>query len=183
VSAERKEFAPCNPKACAQCPWRIANHGRPHPHGFYRLSNLRRLWNGLRRGARMSCHPTDPTMAEFEGYERTAARAVTYECTGAVVLIQREMTRFQQLAKESVAAGDSPPRGLQLYRAASGTRALTREGLAEHAWTMLTGGGLFGQKLKMGQPDLSDPEIGHPDLPPWGDGAERNILEAKATIA
>ena len=52
---------------CDQCAWRVANHGKRHPGGFYRKDNLRRLWNQIRKGGRLqSCHPTDrdtPTTA------------------------------------------------------------------------------------------------------------------------
>ena len=46
---------------CTGCPWRTANHGTPHPGGFYRRTNLRRLWARIRQGGGIqSCHPTDP---------------------------------------------------------------------------------------------------------------------------
>lgn len=56
--------------ACLACPWRLSNQGRPTPGGWYTRRNLDRLWAGLRRGTRMSCHPTDPRMAELaeDGY-------------------------------------------------------------------------------------------------------------------
>ena len=38
---------------CSDCPWRIANHGRRHPGGFFRKDNLRRLWNQIRKGGGM----------------------------------------------------------------------------------------------------------------------------------
>jgi hypothetical protein len=51
---------PACPRACSSCPWRLSNQGsKPDPHKFYTPANLRRLWHGMRNGARMSCHPTD----------------------------------------------------------------------------------------------------------------------------
>lgn len=89
------------PQPCAECPWRLSNHCREHEHGFYDDDNRERLWAGLRSGEApgMTCHPTDPDMAEFEGYEKTATRVVTYECAGAVVLIQRELAIIQNIAE------------------------------------------------------------------------------------
>ena len=46
---------------CQACPWRVENHGKRHPDGWYTKANLRRLWSGIRRGEEMSCHPTDPS--------------------------------------------------------------------------------------------------------------------------
>lgn len=67
---------------CLACPWGTANRSRPTPGGWYSRRNLDRLWSGLRRGARMSCHPTDPRMADvvedgYAGFSPASRRHLT----------------------------------------------------------------------------------------------------------
>lgn len=153
---------------CAHCPWRTANQGKkPDPYKFYTLTNLRRLWGGLKRGERMTCHPTDPAMAEFEGYEKTAARKVTNECAGALVLIQRELQRAQDAMEAADAEGKRD--GIRRYRRAH-PKGLTRDGVAAHFQSMMFGSNpLTG--LNMPKVNLNEPGIGHPDLEAWEDRA------------
>lgn len=120
-------LGPSARSACAQCPWRLENQGKRHRHGFYTKANLRRLWAGIRRGERMTCHPTDPAMAEFEGYEGTAERELTHECVGALVLAQREVMRFQWACE--AAAREGARDGYARYRRMF-PRGLLREGFA-----------------------------------------------------
>jgi hypothetical protein len=158
---ERKALAPAHRKPCAQCPWRTENQGKRHPHSFYTKANLRRLWRGLRDGERMTCHPTDPTMDEFEGYEATAEREVTHECAGALILIQREIMRFSDAAKEAEAEGAKD--GLRRYRSRF-PRGLTKNGIAAHLWNAMVAGPTH---LTAARPNLNEPGIGHPDIPEW----------------
>lgn len=126
----------------------------PDPHGFYSRKNLARLWKGLRSGARMSCHPTDPRMAEFEGYESLAEREVAHECAGALVLAQRELMTFQD-----VVHADPHGNSLKTYRAKR-PNGLTRIGLVAIVERSMLGGTVF-DPVKMALPDLRDPEIGY----------------------
>jgi hypothetical protein len=161
VSDGLKTIEPACPKACSSCPWRLANQGsKPDPHKFYTPANLKRLWSGMRDGYHMSCHPTDPRMAEFAGYEPLAARDTAHECTGSLILVQREFMLFQQMC-------EADPKGkktLQAYRRRR-PNGLTRNGLLE-----VINRGLFGHipilggGVKMATPDLSDLEIGYPAL-------------------
>lgn len=82
---------------CSACPWRLANHGKPHPHGWYTKKNLRRLWGGLRTGEApgMSCHPTDPNNEVPEGHKAPKDGAEPAECAGALLLVKRELQLFQ----------------------------------------------------------------------------------------
>lgn len=82
-----------NVGVCATCPWRKSNHGKPHPANWYRESNLRRLWNGIRRGqARgMVCHSTDPEAADYGSTKPVPETAQPRECGGALVLVIREV--------------------------------------------------------------------------------------------
>lgn len=152
---------PACPQPCKACPWRLANQGsKPDPHKFYTASNLARLWRGLRNGARMSCHPTDPRMAEFKGYEALSDRDVTHECAGALTLQQRELMRFQDLALEN-------PGGptLKTYRKQH-PKGMTREGLVSIVERTVFGGtGL--DVVPMATPDLNDTEIGYDVLGAW----------------
>lgn len=162
--ADRKAMKAACPKPCAQCPWRIENQGTPHPHGFYAKANLRRLWAGLKSGERMTCHPTDPEMAEFEGYEGTAERHVTHECAGALVVIQREMMRVQASMDEASAEGKRD--GIARYRRQH-PKGLTRDGVFAHfsASVMVMPG-----ELPMARPNLGDPAIGYEPLAAWDPG-------------
>lgn len=148
---------PACPKACSSCPWRLANQGsKPDLHKFYSPSNLKRLWTGLRNGARMSCHPTDPRMAEFAGYEALADREITHECTGSLILVQREAMLFQKIAEEN----PESKKVLQLYRKQR-PQGLTRDGLIA-----LVNRQMFGSfsGTKMTTPNLINDEVGYPLL-------------------
>jgi hypothetical protein len=150
------------PKPCSSCPWRLANQGsKPDPHKFYTKANLTRLWRGLRNGARMSCHPTDPRMAEFAGYEALADREVTHECAGALVVVQREMMKFQDIAQ----ANPGGRTMLKDYKQQH-PKGLTRDGLVALVERSVFGGtGL--DRVKMALPDLNDTEIGYDVLGAW----------------
>lgn len=154
---------PSTGHACAVCPWRLANQGQSHPHGFYAKSNLRRLWTGLKDGERMTCHPRDPRMAEFEGYEKTAASTATPECAGALTLIQRELAKFAHIAN-GVERERGAPAGeaLRRYRRTS-PAAMTRAGLAAHAAAaMFASNPLTGQAAP--RVALVNAEVGYPPL-------------------
>lgn len=80
-----------NQTACATCPWLTANHGKRHPGGWYLVSNLRRLWNGMRTGRApgMTCHSSDPR--PWEPGTGPKDGTVLRECLGSTVLVQREL--------------------------------------------------------------------------------------------
>ena len=104
-------------KPCEQCPWRIANHGRRHPGGFYRKDNLRRLWNQIRKGGRLqSCHPTDPGHADHRTYAGAKPGAKPLECIGSVILILREMRYADTLDGDTTAGELSPPTSTATWR-------------------------------------------------------------------
>lgn len=153
-----RRVEPACPRACEHCPWRLANQGsKPDPHKFYTPGNLARLWRGMRAGARMSCHPTDPRMAEFEGYEALADREVTRECAGSLVLVQREWMVFQGMA-----IADPKGKTLQQYRRAR-PNGLTREGLISVMERAMCGGTILNP-VAMARPDLGDEEVGYPAI-------------------
>lgn len=100
---------------CEHCPWRIANHGKRTPWGFYTKANLRRLWNGIRNGgAPQSCHPTDPSHPDHIAAGAKEG-ATPQECPGSVILVFREMEKIQALGRGTIdpAAID---RYVQLHR-------------------------------------------------------------------
>lgn len=146
---------PACPRPCSVCPWRLSNQGVKHAHDFYTKSNLARLWRGLRAGARMSCHETDPRMAEFEGYEALVDREVTHECAGALVLVQREWMLFQGMCE----ADPKGKRTLQQYRRAR-PNGLVREGLIALMERAMLGGSVLNP-VAMSLPNLGDEEIGY----------------------
>lgn len=155
------KIIPASPKACAACPWRLANQGsKTDPHKFYTKSNLARLWTGLRNGVRMSCHPTDPRMASFEGYEACADQTKTSECTGGLILQQREFSIFTAVCKK-LSPGSKD--GLKVYKQVR-PKGLARNGLIEvMSRQTFSGTGLTG--TEMAKPDLDDEEIGYERVP------------------
>ena len=156
TSEALKQVEPACPVPCKHCPWRLVNQGsKPDPHKFYTPGNLARLWKGLRDGARMSCHPTDPRMAEFEGYEALAERDTTNECAGALVLVQREWMVFQDLCK----ADPQDKKTLQQYRKQR-PNGLTRNGLVSVMERAMFGGSRLNPVV-MSRPNLGDEEIGY----------------------
>jgi hypothetical protein len=156
------------PHPCAECPWRTENHGREERHGFYGPENLRRLWDGLRDGERMTCHPTDPAMAEFAGYESTAHRRRTRECAGALVLIQRELMRLNAAAQDpAVPAGHA----LARYHEVVGELAMTRNGVASHLFALQAGSTPLSGGVSVRLVDLAEPDVAMPGLPACGECA------------
>ncbi len=148
-----KDSAAC-PRPCSSCPWLTVNHGKPHPDGWYTKGNRKRLWNGgLRHGDLMSCHKTDPHNPVPEGEKPVPGDTVVHECTGALILQQRELMLFQTAAEHSEAVGDK--RGsFKLYRQMGGT--MTKMGLGEIVNRAMLGGTPFGG-LRMSRPDLNEP--------------------------
>lgn len=148
-------IAPACPRPCSSCPWRLANqNSKPDPHKFFTSANLKRLWGGLRKGARMTCHPTDPRMASFAGYEALADREVTHECTGGLTLQQRELMAYQAIAEAN-------PKGptFKQYKQHH-PNGLTLTGLRSIVERAMFGGTAF-DSLTMARPDLGDAEIGY----------------------
>lgn len=99
-------------------------------------------------------------MAEFAGYEALADREDTHECAGALVLQQREVTEFQDIAL-------ADPKGptLKTYRKLR-PKGMTRNGLASViSRAMFRGTMLSG--TDMSSPDLNDKEIGYDVLGMW----------------
>lgn len=80
---------------CVHCPWRVANHGKRTPWGFYTKTNLKRLWNQVRGGGqKQSCHPTDPSHPDHSA--AGAKPGLTpQECAGSVILIVREFEKMK----------------------------------------------------------------------------------------
>lgn len=140
---------------CSACPWRASNHGKRHPDGWYTKANLRRLWAGLRRGERMTCHPTDPANPVPDGARPVPDGTATRECTGALVLVQRELQRVQDVFAADGSLAD--------YRRAH-PRGLTNDGVMVHVANLVA---VFPGDLPMAKPDLNDDDVSHPDLVPW----------------
>ncbi len=142
---------------CKDCPWRLANQGKAHPGRWYAPANLKRLWNGLRRGRDMTCHPTDDRMNEFP-WRPVPDGATPHECAGALILKQREFMKFQRLCLAH------PKSNLRDYRKAN-PAGLTRDALADVAARHLFGGVPIVGGLPMAKVNLNDAEIGYPPLP------------------
>jgi hypothetical protein len=139
---------------CQWCPWRIANHKKKTPWGFYRIGNMRRLWNGIRRGGAQSCHPTDPSHPDHIAAGAKPG-SKPKECAGAVILILRELEKLAGKRDELIDA-DKIEQYLSTY-----DDGLTRNGLA--FWLLgryQFGGTPFGTGPKLPHVNVDDPEIG-----------------------
>lgn len=157
TSTSRPSVAPATDIPCLACPWRTANQGQPTPGGWYSRRNLDRLWSGLRRGARMSCHPTDARMADvvqdgYVGFTPAPDGARTRECAGATTLVQREFTVLQERYGADITA----------YRKAR-PKGLTRHGILALLERAVFGGSVLDPSA-MTRPDLNNPDVGHAAL-------------------
>lgn len=151
---DRREIQPANDRACKDCPWRASNRGRANEHGFYTAKNLRRLWVGMRNGERMTCHPTDPRMAEYSGYEKTDDAPVVRECAGSLLLKAREISLLNDL-------GRALPKGADLMRAyrAASPLGLTRKGIKKIIKDQFEGA--IGQTLSVRPTITGDPDVAY----------------------
>lgn len=141
---------PANPSPCAACPWRTENHNKPHPLGWYSAKNRARLWAQLRNGELMSCHPTDPSNEVPEGVKPVAESVEPHECTGALILQQREMMRLQDSVNFKSYRKEHPS-GITIV----GGRVLVGRLIC------------FPGEVAMAKPNLNEPGIGHPKLADW----------------
>lgn len=145
------------PQACKECPWRLTNHGKqPDPGEWYTRSNLRRLWSGLRNGVSMTCHPTDDRMNEWP-WRPVPAGVNPHECTGGLILQQREFSKFQARPRMTLRAQ------YQVYRLGNPAH-MTLAGLRALVERHLLGGLPLVGKLRMTKPNLNDPTIGYDRL-------------------
>lgn len=143
---------PCDDrKACPPCPWRMSNRGRAHPDGWFDPDNLARLWQGVRDGEPMGCHPTQADNhvseeAQAAGYRPAPAGAKTLECVGAVVAAQRELQiMYDEYGGDWQAYHRARPNGL------------TKVGAAEVTARLLLGGSPFA--AAMPRPDLNHADL------------------------
>ncbi len=153
---------PAAPTPCLHCPWRPSNQGKRHPDGWYTKANLQRLWAQLRRGELMSCHPTDPgnpvsDAAQKAGYRPAPAHSRVRECTGALVIQQREFMLLQ----------DRYNANLGIYRRER-PRGLTRDGIMALLERAVFGGSPFGAGPALTRPNLNQDDVGVP----WMDWTE-----------
>lgn len=144
---------PACPRPCKECPWLTANHGKPHLDNWYTEKNRRRLWAKLKRGDSMSCHKTDPENPVPKGVEPVPSGTPVHECTGALILQQREVMLFQKHCEEAEAAGAKD--GFKRYKVAGG--AMTRGTLA-----YIVQRALFGGTPLVGGPPMSRPNLNEP---------------------
>lgn len=146
-----RKIHPARPTACSQCPWRASNQSRRHPGGWYTRKNLLRLWNGMRtaKAPGMTCHPTDPNNPVPEGCPSTPEGKKTHECTGALILIIRELR-----------AAEADMQGY--LRRGGPSRKLTRDGILY--WGVQRASGLAGTIMGAEPIPLleDDPEISVP---------------------
>lgn len=152
--------------ACKACPWRVANQGTKHPHGWYTKKNLQRLWAGMRRGEMMSCHPTDPRVDVPNG-KHAPEDATTRECAGILILLKREMQHFYRYVNATGLPQDEAIGPAFASYRKERPFGLTRIGLVVMAQrTAWAGVPLVGGKPMPNQ-ELDNAEIGYPPLGQW----------------
>lgn len=143
-------------RPCEHCPWRVANHGKRTPWAFYTKTNLRRLWNQVRRGgAPQSCHPTDP---HHPDHVAAGAKpdATPQECPGSVILVYREFEKLQACAVGPTIDGPACDRYLREHR-----DGLTKNGLAYWLVSRYAFGGVpFVGEPKLPEVDMAEEGIG-----------------------
>ncbi len=154
---------------CVTCPWRLDNHGRKHPDGWFTKANRNRLWYRLRGGEMMSCHPTDPTnpvseKAQEAGYRPAPEGSKVLECRGAVILQQREMALLIERYGADIRA----------YRR-DRPRGLTRDGVQVMIARIAFGGVPLMGGPRIGRPDLLA-RVGHDPLP-WDESCIKYIMQ------
>lgn len=83
-------------RVCNDCPFLSKNHGKPHPAKWFSTSNIRRLWNGLRKGNApgMVCHMTDPENTSYGGTIEMKEGQRASECAGALMMVYRCVNAF-----------------------------------------------------------------------------------------
>ena len=160
---ERGKVQPCQEEPCAACPWRVSNRGKPSPKvegerfGWYTPQNLKRLWGGLREGDPMTCHPTDPAMRQANG-GYVKPETVTYECTGATILQQREFQIAEDYLRGKKTIND--------YRRER-PKGLSKTGIRAIAERLIFGGVPMIGGAKMGRPDLNQEDVQYAPLGVW----------------
>ena len=83
-------------KVCETCPWLTKNHGKKHPAGWYKLSNLKRLWNAMRKGNApgIVCHSSDPDQAEYGGTAKIKPDVQKRACAGAYIALAKHINEL-----------------------------------------------------------------------------------------
>lgn len=144
-------------RPCDQCPWRLANQGKKHAFGFYTKSNLRRLWNQIRKGGgEQSCHLTDPNHPDHVVVGAKLG-ATPQECPGSVIVVLREVERMADAQKRV------EPEGIDRYLSTR-KKGLTKSGMRYWLLQRIQ----FGHVPLIGGPPLpsvnvNDSEIGLPE--------------------
>lgn len=180
VTMRNPKSRPCN----GQCPWLIANHGRTvelfydHevpgialPEGGFSFAPWKRarVWdNDLRDGSSgygSLCHVRLPGTQQKPG---NAWDVVAHQCSGALVMQQREVLRHVERGRSALTAqGAARIAGDMLGRS-----------VAEHELANLD----LGELLDRAHPSLLDPKIGSDAVAPplskremhaWGQSAGR----------
>lgn len=154
---------------CVTCPWRLDNHGRRHPDGWFTKANRDRLWAQLRRGEAMSCHRTDPSnpvsaKAREAGYRPAPANMTPIECRGGVILQQREMQLLISRFESDVG-----------WYTRTRRRGLTRAGIGALVARIAFGGMPLVGGPTMGRPNLMA-AVGHDPLP-WDESCIKYIMQ------
>jgi hypothetical protein len=167
------------------CPWRVANHGKTVPfeydhevanmpcdtHCHYTAENAAHWWDHLKTGLygdwRNLCHVMrrgtwEHTQKSLLGPVRW--KMVACQCTGSLVLQQRELLRHVEHGKS----------GLTGEGAARVATAMLGREIAESDVAGLD----VGELVRHASPSLLDPQIGSPHLAPVS-GRERSAWSTR----
>lgn len=164
---------PALPTPCNACPWRLSNQGQRHPGGWYTKANLRRLWVGMRRGERMTCHPTDTANPLPPGFDPVPEHVEVHECGGSLILKQREFMRAQAVLIRT--------KSFTGYRQAN-SRGITRAAMMKMIASELPApiGTATDDCPAPRHMNLLDDDIGHDAVQPMNAAEARDLQEAAA---
>jgi len=155
----RAELAPPAASPCTTCPWRTRYHdGEPNPKFRDCRAAVTEAWHadtpsyglfGAKHGLLICCHRSNSEYRSGQEYDKLST------CAAAISIQQREAIRWHENEPSgideatAVRMGERMGIAPDLFRA----RKLTRADLVASA-----------------HPAISDPSIGHPELPPMRPG-------------
>lgn len=128
-------------RACASCPMRSANFGKPNPGDWtadddrldwYTLENIERVWTGTQtEAALLQCHCTVGDHAPHVG--KTAKPGKVALCYGHLFLASQHVSLFGEILEAARKHGVdlTPKQSMAIYRRHAGPRPLTADSMLE----------------------------------------------------
>ena len=102
---------------CSSCPFRVSNHYKRVPKGWYSEANLARLWRGVSEGRRLACTEFESVPESTPAEPTSGQRAAQRECAGALYLVLRHLEAVNDPSYVSRAKVPLSVSGLTRWRA------------------------------------------------------------------